>query len=45
MKRIKSFVVFICGIVLLALGAVILLWRDFGMQGVLRTLLRVSNLQ
>ena len=29
MKRIKSFVVFICGIVLLALGAVILLWRGF----------------
>lgn len=42
MKRIKSFVVFICGIVLLVLGAVILLWRDFGMQGVLRTLLGIE---
>lgn len=42
MKRIKSFAAFVCGIVLIVFGAALLLWRTFGIQGALRTLLGVE---
>lgn len=42
MKRIKSFAAFVCGIVLIIFGAALLLWRTFGIQGALRTLLGVE---
>ena len=42
MKRIKSLGVFVCGTVVLAYGIAILLWREFGIQGALRTLLGVE---
>ena len=42
MKRIKSFAAFVCGIVLIVFGAALLLWRTFGIQGALRTLLGVG---
>ena len=42
MKRIKSLVVFICGIAVLAVGIVVLFVRGFGIQGALRTLLGIE---
>lgn len=42
MKRIKSLAAFVCGIVLIVFGAALLLWRTFGIQGALRTLLGVE---
>lgn len=42
MKRIKSFAAFVCGIAFIVFGAALLLWRAFGIQGALRTLLGVE---
>ena len=42
MKKIKSFGAFICSLVFLIIGVIMLFWRDFGTQGALRTLLGVE---
>ena len=38
MKRIKSLAAFVCGIVLIILGAALLLWQTFGIQDTLWTM-------
>lgn len=42
MKKIKSFGAFICGFGFLAIGVIILLWRDLSTQGALQTLFGVE---
>lgn len=42
MKKIKSVGAFICSLIFLIIGVIMLLWRDFGTQGALRTLLGVE---